>query len=120
MADDQARTGLSSSICEEALKRFGQSDDSLANMIEGHNIAVRDFMLLSLVCDQNCFDVPQLRRALGLDELSIFRCIERLANAGLVKPDPSQPTQVRQARVCATPTGQALAKRILDSVGEDA
>ena len=120
MADDQARIGLSSSICEEALRRFGQSDDSLANMIEGHNIAVRDFMLLSLVCDQNCFDVPQLRRALGLDELSIFRCIERLANAGLVQRDESTPPQGRQARVCATPTGQALAQRILESVGENA
>lgn len=116
MTDDGTQAGLSRSICEEALNQFGQSDDSLAGVIGEHDISVRDFMLLSLVCDQNCLDTDQLGRALGLGNEEAFRSILRLSTAGMVRADPKLPPEKRDKRVCATDAGQELARRILNSI----
>ena len=102
VTDDRERAGLSISICEEALSKFGQSDDSLVGVIREHDISVRDFMLLSLVCDQECFEVEQLARALGLEIEEILRSILRLAAADMVCADPDLPSVKTEKRVCAT------------------
>ena len=52
MSKTDSITDLTRSICEEALDSFSQSDDSLADLIEDNHIEVRDFMVLSFVCDQ--------------------------------------------------------------------
>lgn len=110
MVRSNAHDDLTTSICEEALARFRESDDSLAGMIERHAIEVRDFMLLSLLCDQESFDVDQLERALGLGRESIDRCIARLGNAGLVKHNGAG---AEALVVRTTAAGRILAQRIL-------
>ena len=116
--DERERAGLSTSICEAALNQFGQSDDSLAGVIGEHDISVRDFMLLSLVCDQNCFDIDQLERALGLENDAVTRSVERLSAASLLCPDVDIPETSLDKRVCASEAGKKLARRILRTISD--
>ena len=119
--DERERAGLSVSICEEALDKFGRSDDSLAGLISEHNISVRDFMLLSLVTDQDCFDIDQLARALGLDNETVLRSVSRLSAAELLCPDVDLPDRGLDERVCVSQAGRKLARRILETFsGDDA
>jgi hypothetical protein len=117
LANGGNKDNLTRSICEEALHRFGQSDDSLAGMVAQHSIGFRDFMLLSLVCDQEAFDVDQLSRALGLDRGKTNESIERLTDAGLVKHNGAPSLMADGAEVRATVAGRVLARRILDQIG---
>ncbi len=84
-------------------------------MIEQYSITVRDFMLLSLLCDQESFDADQLERALGLDRRSVGACIERLTDAGLVKHNGTGTEFVADVRT--TVAGRLLAQRVLDGMG---
>lgn len=96
------------------MNRFSESDDSLAGMIEQYSITVRDFMLLSLLCDQESFDMDQLERALGLTSESIVQCIDRLDNAGLVKHNGFDSGAESLADLRTTVAGRVLAQRVLD------
>ena len=118
MTDERYRIGLSKSICEEALYEFGRSDDSLAGMIEQYDIRVRDFMLLSLVCDQDCFELDQLGRALGLDRQEVENSASQLIAAGLLRKDDEAAAN-RDERVCASDAGRRLSSRILRSISGD-
>ena len=100
---------LTPSICEEALDRFSESEDSLAGVIEQHSIEVRDFMLLSIVCDQVVMHMGQLGRALGLDNEAVVESIGRLLRAELVKAD--------RESITTTAAGRLVARRILDNIG---
>ena len=117
MGNDKKQDGLSTSICEEALTHFSNSDDSLAGMIEQYAITVRDFMLLSLLCDQESFDADQLERALGLDRPSVAASINRLTDAGLVKHNGIGTGAEYAADIRTTVAGRLLAQRVLESTG---
>jgi hypothetical protein len=113
VTDKRERASQSISICEEALYKFEVSDDSLAGVLRRHDISVRDFMLLSLVADQGCFEIEQLARALGLEKDAVKRCVRRLSAAALLGPDLEAPAGDVDSRVCASNMGKALARRIL-------
>jgi DNA-binding MarR family transcriptional regulator len=102
---------LTPSICEEVLEQFSKSDDSLAGVIEANSIEVRDFMILSFICDQSELGIEQLSRAIGLSRQSILDCIERLVGAGLV--EYRQVSAVRDPVSCVspTPTGRTITRR---------
>jgi hypothetical protein len=116
LASDTKNDDLTTSICEAALTRFSESDDSLAGMIAQYAIEVRDFMLLSLLCDQESFDLDQLERAIGLDRESINQSIGRLDDAGLLSHNGFDPGIVDLANVRTTVAGRVLAQRILDGM----
>ena len=115
LVNESTHDDLTTSICEEALARFSESDDSLTGMIERYAIKVRDFMLLSLLCDQESFGVDQLERALGLDRDSIDRCIGRVDEAGLVKHNGAG-NGTDSLVVQTTAAGRILAQRILNGL----
>lgn len=94
-----------------------QSDDSLAGVIEQHHIDVRDFMILSLVCDQGYFGVDQLTSALGLSTETVIDCIERMLSAGLVRTCPDDSPLLANSRIQSTSAGQVISQKILDNVG---
>lgn len=119
VTDKRELAGESISICEEALSNFEVSDDSLAGVLRGHDISVRDFMLLSLVADQDCLDIAQLARALGLEKDVVMRSVRRLSAAALMCPDPENPAGDVDGRVCASSTGKTLARRILLTISGD-
>lgn len=95
------------------MSRFSESDDSLGGLIERHAIRVRDFMLLSLLCDQESFDIGQLERAMGLEPEVLEKSINRLAGAGFVKHN-GVASNIPEVRTTAA--GRILAQRILDGV----
>jgi len=104
---------LTPSICEEALENFSKSDDSLAELIEENHIEVRDFMILSFVCDQNELTVEQLMRVLGLGRRTIITCIERLQAAGLIHYSQAGETAESSDQVSPTAPGRTITERVL-------
>lgn len=104
---------LTRSICEEALESFSQSDDSLANLIEDNHIEVRDFMVLSFVCDQSEMAIDQLTRALGLSRSTVVDCVERLQTAGLARYNLVSENANSSDQVVSTPAGRTITDRIL-------
>lgn len=113
LSNEHRPKDLTPSICEEVLNRFSESDDSLAGIINENHIEVRDFMILSLVCDQQAMSIAQLCSALGLSRLSVVDCVGRLIQAGLAEADiPSHP-HTSTNRVIPTSSGRILARRIL-------
>ena len=104
---------LTPSICEEALEGFANSDDSLADLIDANHIELRDFMILSFVCDQNEMVIGQLMRALGLSRTTIISCMERLQTAGLIHYKQAGETAELSDTVAPTATGRTIAQRIL-------
>lgn len=117
MAEKEAPGDLTPSICEAALDRFRQSDDSLAGVIEQHDINVRDFMILSLVCDQGNLEIEQLARALGLSTKSVIDCIERMMSAGLLRYHSDSSLLLTDKQIQSTDAGQLITQEILDNVG---
>jgi DNA-binding MarR family transcriptional regulator len=107
---------LTRSICEEALESFSQSDDSLADLIEDNHIEVRDFMVLSFVCDQNEMTIDQLNRALGLSRSTVVGCVERLQTAGLARYHLVADTADSSDRVIPTSAGRTITDRILSEI----
>jgi DNA-binding MarR family transcriptional regulator len=105
--------GLTPSICEEALESFSKSEDSLAELIEENHIEVRDFMILSFVCDQNELTVDQLTRVLGMSRSTIVHCVERLQGAGLIHYGQAGETAEASDRVAPTAPGRDITERIL-------
>jgi DNA-binding MarR family transcriptional regulator len=104
---------LTRSICEEALENFSQSDDSLADLIEDNHIEVRDFMVLSFICDQDEMTIDQLTRTLGLGRSTVVGCVERLQTAGLARYHLVAETADSSDRVIPTPAGRTITDRIL-------
>ena len=117
MARKELPDDLTPSICEAALDRFSQSDDSLAGVIEQHHIEVRDFMILSLICDQKALGIDQLARALGLTTEVVIDCIDRMTSAGLLRYHSASSLLLTDNRIQSTDAGQLIAQKILDSVG---
>jgi DNA-binding MarR family transcriptional regulator len=105
---------LTPSICEEALENFSKSDDSLADLVAENHIEVRDFMILSFVCDQNEMAIGQLMSALGLSRATVTGCVERLQGAGLVHYSQVGETAEDSDRVSPTPPGRTITQRILE------
>ena len=115
MTDKRHPPDLTPSICEEALTGFSASDDSLAGLIEKHHIEVRDFMILSFICDQNTMSVGQLGDALGLSRHTMIDCVSRLIQAELANAELRDDPHMSTNRVTPTGAGRILARRILGS-----
>lgn len=75
------------SICEEALEGYRSAEDTFAGLIEKNHIEVRDFMVLSFICDQRGMTADRISSALGLSQESTMSCIERLRKTELVSFD---------------------------------
>jgi len=113
LSDDRISADLTPSICEEALERFRQSEDSLAGVLEQNHVEVRDFMVLSFVCDQNGLDIEQLMSALRMSRHSIGDCIDRLVRAGLGLYENGADGSAAPRQVVPTAAGRQLARRVL-------
>jgi len=103
---------FSPSICEAVFEQYTQLDDSLSKQIHKNRIEVRDFVILSFICDQDELSVGQISGILNLSRAKTVECIDRLASADLVqyeggetKPDDNHP-------ICATPAGRLMILRI--------
>lgn len=111
--NDSPRIGLTQSICEEALERFRATDDSLAGVLESNHIEVRDFMLLSFVCDQDGLSIQQVMSALGISLHTVSDCVDRLSHAGLAGYRNLEGGPDRSTVVVPTAQGKTIAKRVL-------
>jgi len=113
LSDKWSSADLTPSICEEALERFRQSEDSLGGLLEQNHVEVRDFMVLSFVCDQNGLDVDQLMSALRMSRHSIVDCVDRLVTAGLGVYENGADGSAATRQVIPTSAGRRLTRRVL-------
>lgn len=103
------------SICEDALEQYRNGDDTLAGLIERNHIEVRDFMILSFVCDQGSMTVDRIESALGLSRESILSCVERLKNIELVIVDVDECSGEISGDISPSMIGKAISQKIHSS-----
>jgi len=112
MSEKKSSTEHSKSICEAALEHYAALDDTLAEMIRAASIEVRDFMLLSFVCDQGSMSIEQLSRALGFKDETTQRCVDRLILAQLVHYNGNGSSPDGNHQIRATTAGKSVTRRI--------
>ena len=93
-----------------ALDGYARSDDSLAELVRAHDINVREFMVLSFVCDQGHLSKRQISAILGMGDGRVSRCIEKLTSAGLLELHSKNGADGAHYRSSAN--GHKLASRI--------
>ena len=104
-------TDLSSSITEETVEEYLKVGDSLAGLIAKNGLQVRDFVLLSFVCDQGSMDIARLVNALGLGRSSTLNCINRLEKTGLIGQQTG-PDDNESLLISATVLGRLAVQKI--------
>jgi DNA-binding MarR family transcriptional regulator len=112
LSKKNSTTEVSQSICEAALELYGASDNSLAERIRQASIEVRDFIILSFICDQQSMSIDQIGRVLGVDEETAQLCVDRLIKATLVQYGPAGDDSGSRQDVCPTDIGQAVTNHI--------
>ena len=117
MGEKDPQAEHTKSICEVALERYRSLDDSLAELIRQADIEVRDFMLLSFVCDQGSMSIEQINSALGISGESTQRCIDRLIRAQLVHYKSAGGSPEGNHRIRPTTAGKKVTQRIHSSSG---
>jgi DNA-binding MarR family transcriptional regulator len=115
MGDKDPTKEHSKSICEAALEHYSALDDTLAEMIRAASIEVRDFMLLSFVCDQGSMSIAQISRALGFSDESTQRCVDRLILAQLVHYKRIATGLEDNHEIIPTTAGKRVTRRIHNS-----
>jgi hypothetical protein len=114
MSEKSPTANISPSICEAALEEYNLADNSLAELIKKASIEVRDFMLLSFVCDQGRLCSEQISRAFGFEPDETQGAIERLIMAQLVELDGFVDSDETDPCIRPTDNGRKVCRRILD------
>ena len=103
---------ITPSICEAAFEKYTTIDDSLSEQIQKNSIGVRDFIILSFVCDQDELSIEQISGIVSLSFTKTGDCIGRLANAGLVQYKDGESESDSNRSIYATPAGRVMALRV--------
>lgn len=114
--DSEEPARASRSICEDALEGFRVAEDTFAGLIESNHIEVRDFMILSFVCDQGAMSIDRIKSALGLSTEMTMHCLSRLLTVELVQFNIDVEAGLTSGVVYPTGLGQSVARRIHDAV----
>ena len=100
------------SICKAALEEYSLADDTLAESIKNASIEVRDFMLLSFVCDQNRLCADHISRAFGFESTETRTAIDRLLKAKLIELDGFADRKQTDRCIRPTTNGRKVADQI--------
>jgi len=103
---------ITPSICEAAFNEYVDLDDTLAKLIQENSIEVRDFIILSFVCDQGELTAEQIAQILGISMTKTGCCIDRLIDAGLIEYSDSENKSDNNHPIRLTPTGRLVTLRI--------
>ena len=103
---------ITPSICEAAFNEYVDLDDSLAKLIQENCIEVRDFIILSFVCDQGELSAGQIAQILGIGLDKTRCCIGRLKEAGLIEISDSGSKSDEDLPIRLTSTGHKVTLRI--------
>ncbi len=104
-------------IYGELLEKYARDGESIAGLIQKHGLEVRDFVLLSVICNQGIMTIERLAELIGLSSDTVSLCLERLTISKLIRPmandEPESTPKVR-----ATQRGMLLASRLDDDITE--
>ena len=103
---------ITPSICEAAFERYTGVDDSLSEQIKKNSIAVREFIILSFVCDQDALSLEQISGILSLSHAEADTCVGRLLNANLVQYSDDDNESDTNRPIHPTPGGRVMVSRV--------
>jgi DNA-binding MarR family transcriptional regulator len=103
---------ITPSICEAAFEEYASLDDSLAELIHRNHIDVRDFIILSFVCDQGELGIEQIAQILGISLSGTGYCIDRLIEADLIQYKDVEEQPDSNRLICLTPSGRLVTLRV--------
>jgi len=112
MSKKQPLGDISPSICEAVFAEYGKLDDSLAELIRDSHIQVRDFIILSFVCDQGGLSTEQIAQILGTTPTETRACIDRLLDSNMIRYTDGHDKSEGDQPICVTPTGRLVAMRV--------
>jgi len=107
--NDDSISGMSAAL-------FVTKDDSLASLLLGDGIKIRDFILLSFLSDQGPMSILRLARIVGIEPGSTRRSLRRLSAAGLVLREPATADDKFESIARLTGRGEDIARRISDQL----
>ena len=103
---------ITPSICEAAFVEYANLDDSLAELIHKNCIEVRDFIILSFVCDQGELVAEQIAQMLGISLSKTRYCIDRLIEANLIQYKDGKTNTDTDHPICITDAGRLMTLRV--------
>jgi len=109
--DDKSRK-YDDSISGMSAALFVTKDDSLASLLLNHGIKVRDFILLSFLCDQGPMSILRLARVVGVEPEKTLRALRRLSSANLILLELAPPDDELESIARLTGRGKDIAGRI--------
>jgi hypothetical protein len=104
-------------IYGELLEKYAQDGESIAGLIQKHGLEVRDFVLLSVICNQGITTTDRLVDLVSLGSDTTMLCLARLTISKLIRPMANdKPASTPKVR--ATQRGMLLASRLDDDITE--
>jgi hypothetical protein len=103
---------ITPSICEAVYEEYSRVNDSLAEVVHKNNIQVRDFIVLSFVCDQGELSIKQVAHILGIGEAETCACASRLVDAKLIEYRENVDKSDTSAQIRITPIGRNVTLRV--------
>lgn len=95
---------------EDALESWREAGDSMGGLLERHGIEIREFVILSYLCEHADFTVQQIAEGVSLSATTVDFCVSQLGKARLARQNNK--TEIRQpARMVATRKGKHLVHR---------
>ncbi len=102
-------------ICRETAKEYRGVDETLALLIEHNHIEIRDFLVLSFICDAGKMTVEQIATLLGFSQQSTLSSIERLRKIKLVTFETFKHSDVIKGGIVSSPKGRSVTHQIHSS-----
>ena len=98
-------------IYGEILEQYARDCESIVGLIRKHGLEVRDFVLLSVICNQGITNTDRLVKLIELSSDTVSLCLERLAISKLIRPMANDEPD-STAKVRASQRGMLLASRL--------
>lgn len=95
---------------EEALESWREAGDSMGGLLERHGIEIREFVILSYLCEHANLTVQQIAEGVSLSVTTVDFCVSQLGKARLARQN-NRPERNQSIQLAATRKGKFLVHR---------
>lgn len=95
---------------EEALESWREAGDSMGGLLERHGIEIREFVILSYLCEHADLTVQQIAEGVSLSGTTVDFCVSQLGKARLAR-QTNEPGGRQPLQIVATRKGKYLVRR---------
>ena len=97
---------------EEALESWRVAGDSMGGLLERHGIEIREFVILSYLCEHADLTVQQIAEGVNLSVTTVDFCMSQLGKARLARQN-SNPGIRQTGQMVATRKGKYVVRRAI-------